>query len=103
MERSRQLIYILWPSFLMAAAADGLFFSMVAPTDLNLFGETFALSEQAAYSLGFFGFWLLAAASSGLTWFLLRSPAEVNGRCRIAVASGQADGCVRRADAGSCE
>jgi len=78
MERSRQLIYILWPSFLMAVAAVGLFFSLVAPADLHLFGEPLAVSDMAAYTIGFFLFWALTAASSALTCFLLRGPELVN-------------------------
>jgi hypothetical protein len=37
-----------------------------------------ALSRIAVYSIGFFAFWGLAAASSALTCFFQRSSAEIN-------------------------
>jgi len=71
---------ILWPSFLVAGAATGVFFTVVDPVELVLFGRPFELGRMAAYTIGFFGFWLLGAASSLITTFLLQSPAEVNQR-----------------------
>jgi hypothetical protein len=74
-----QIIYgILWPSFLVAAAAEGIFFTVINPQELYLFGEAVHYSPLATYSIGFFCFWLLGAASSVTTWLLLRSAAEVN-------------------------
>lgn len=70
--------FVLWPSFLVAGAAELAFFSVVNPQELYLFGEPVHYSRLATYSIGFFGFWLVCAASSILTLFLTRSPREVN-------------------------
>ncbi len=63
---------ILWPSFVLAGCATAVFFSTFDPP---LLGEiaTFPmpLSRIAGYSLGFFGFWALSAASSISTLMLL--------------------------------
>ncbi len=74
----RQLMWILWPSFLLAGIADGLIFSLFDPRDLRLFGETVELGRSAIYSIGFFVFWALAAASSALSSLLQRSASELN-------------------------
>ena len=73
----RQLIYILWPSFLVAAAANALFFTVFDPVDFVLFGP-FGLNRLTAYSSGFLLFWGLGAASSAFTCFLLRPREEIN-------------------------
>ena len=73
----RRLIYILWPSFLVAAAADALFFTVFDPADFTLFGP-FGLGRLAAYSIGFLIFWGLGAASSAFTCFLQRPREEIN-------------------------
>jgi hypothetical protein len=69
---------ILWPSFLVAGIAEGIFFTLFDPMDLHLFGNPIELSRTAIYTLGFFAFWLVTAASSTLTSFLTRSADEVN-------------------------
>jgi hypothetical protein len=84
---------ILWPSFLVGGAAEVLFFTLFDPMDLTLFGEPVALSRTGVYSLGFFLFWLFAAASSTLTLFLQRSADEVN-LCPLPAAERPA-GCSR--------
>ena len=72
----KKAMWILWPSFLVACAAELAFFSVFDPADLQFFGP--GLSRRAGYSLGFFLFWGIAAASSALTCFLQKSTAEVN-------------------------
>lgn len=66
----RFLMHVLWPAFLMAAVAVGVFFSMIDPQELEVVGLHLADSREAAYTLGFFLFWALFTASSALTWFL---------------------------------
>jgi hypothetical protein len=68
---------ILWPSFLVACVAELLFFSVFDPVDFQLFGPL-GLSRRAGYSLGFFLFWGIAAASSALTFLLQKSAGEIN-------------------------
>lgn len=69
---------VLWPSFLMAGIAEGVFFSLVNPQELYLLGQVVDYPPLATYSIGFFAFWLLCAASSWLTCFLRNSAEEVN-------------------------
>ena len=71
-------ILVLWPSFLIAGIAEGLFFTIVDPQQLYLFGEPVDYSDVATYSIGFFGFWLICAASSLTTIFLEKPRDEVN-------------------------
>ncbi|ENO89443.1 hypothetical protein [Thauera linaloolentis] len=73
-------IQVLWPSFLVAAAAEAVFFTVIDPQQLYLFGQPVHYSELATYSIGFLGFWLVCAASSLSTIFLQRSADELNRR-----------------------
>jgi hypothetical protein len=66
----QHLIWILWPSFIVGGIAEAVFFTLFDPSDLAIFGGTHGLSRIAVYSLGFFLFWLFAAASSAFTCFL---------------------------------
>lgn len=75
-----KLIQVLWPSFLIAGLAEALFFTIVDPQQLYLFGEPVDYSAVATYSIGFFGFWLICAASSLTTIFLQTSARELNRR-----------------------
>ncbi|MCP4432989.1 MAG: hypothetical protein GY806_18605 [Gammaproteobacteria bacterium] len=60
-------IATLWPSFMVAIAATGLFFSAFDPQDLYPFDLDIDISTMGAYTIGFFVFWILGAASSGIT------------------------------------
>lgn len=66
----RFLMQVLWPAFLMAAVAEGVFFSMFDPLELDFVGLHLSASREAAYTIGFFVFWALFTASSGLTYLL---------------------------------
>ena len=68
-----RVMHVLWPSFLVAIAAEGLFFSLFDPDDLLAFGHPLEVSRLGAYTIGFFAFWLVAAASGALTCFLVAS------------------------------
>lgn len=74
----RNWMQILWSSFLIAGIAEAVFFTVVNPQELYLFGEVVNFSPTATYSIGFLGFWLVCAASSLTTVFLQRSSAELN-------------------------
>jgi hypothetical protein len=71
---ARRLMWAIWPAFLVAGVAEIIFFSVFDPFDLHFFGRTLEMSRQAIYTMGFFGFWGLGAASSVLTMFLERAP-----------------------------
>ena len=62
----KALMWILWPSFLAAAAASAAVFALVDPHDISIFGYLKA-SRQEVYAGGFFLFWLMAAVSSALS------------------------------------
>ncbi|MGE8215603.1 hypothetical protein D3C87_283430 [compost metagenome] len=75
--RRRQLIQqwgtILWPSFVAAGLASMVFFAFVDPLRLrDISFPAHALSRELGYTLGFFMFWAVTAASSGVTWYLSR-------------------------------
>ena len=63
---ARNLMWILWPSFLMAGAASAVVFALVDPLDVMFLGHLQA-SRPTVYTLGFFVFWIMAALSSALT------------------------------------
>ena len=62
--RDQQLIAVLWPSFLTAIAATGVFFSAFDPSELAPFNLDMEISHLAIYSIGFFVFWVIALVSS---------------------------------------
>ena len=65
-------IAVMWPSFLLAAVATGLFFSAFSPADLFPFGEDAGVSDLGIYTIGFFLFWALTAASGvGTLYFTI--------------------------------
>jgi hypothetical protein len=74
----KRLIWILWPSFIVGGIAEAVFFTLINPQELYLLGQPVYWSSTAVYSVGFFMFWGIAAASSAFTCFLQRSAAEVN-------------------------
>lgn len=66
---------VLWLSFLLAAVATGIFFSAIDPEELR-FCVTFPeVSRIGAYTIGFFLFWLLTAASGVLAVAFTYPPA----------------------------
>ena len=68
----QQAISVLWPSFATAIVATGIFFSAFDPNDLIPFNLDIDISPLAAYSIGFFIFWLLAILSSiGTLYFTI--------------------------------
>ena len=72
----RFMMQVLWPAFLMAIVAEGIFFSMVDPHELTIVGVHLADSREAAYTVGFFLFWILFSVSSGLTYLLSHGMGE---------------------------
>lgn len=66
------LMIVLWPAFLMACVATGLFFSLVDPMELIVLDERLKVNILGAYTIGFFIFWLLGILSSGMTALLVK-------------------------------
>ena len=69
-------MFILWPSFLMAGVMEMVVFAMVDPQDLHLFNQSIDLPRQGIYTLSFFIFWIICAASSCLSLFLSVDPKD---------------------------
>jgi hypothetical protein len=69
-------MFIVWPSFLIAGVMEIAVFAMVDPQDLHLFNQTIDVSRQGIYTLSFFIFWTICAASSCLSLFLYIEPKE---------------------------
>jgi hypothetical protein len=66
----RFMMQVLWPAFLVAGLAEGIFFSMIDPQELVVVGVHLADSREAAYTAGFFLFWALMTIGCGITWLL---------------------------------
>lgn len=77
---TQRWMWILWPAFLVAGVLEVLVFAMVDPHDLHWFGQPVMMSRQGIYTVAFFVFWGVTAASSALTTLLSMSPFEVNRR-----------------------
>jgi len=70
--RTQKCIAVLWPSFMVAIVATGLFFSAFDPDDLYPFGEETEVSRLGIYSIGFLLFWLVSAISGiGTLYFAI--------------------------------
>lgn len=92
----RKAIWVLWPSFIVAGAAEAAFFSLFDPMELQHFGEPTGLSRMAVYTGGFFLFWAFAAASSAFTCFLQRTAEEIN-RCPLPPRQ-RPEGCPKKSE-----
>lgn len=69
---TRDWMGIAWPAFLLAAVLEMVVFAMVDPSDLHRFGgDPLGWSRQAVYTVSFFVFWGVTAASSALTVLLI--------------------------------
>lgn len=94
---AQRLMWIAWPSFLVAGVIEMFVFAMVDPSDLHWFGQPVELSRSGVYTLAFFAFWGMTMVSSGLTTLLSMSPFEVN-RCPLP-EDDRPDGCPKQ---GNC-
>lgn len=97
---TQRWIQVLWPSFIVAGIAEILFFTVIDPQELFLFGQSVHLSRVATYSIGFFAFWAVCAASSMTTCFFQRTAAEIN-RCPL-TPTERPEGCPKREEPGCC-
>ncbi len=66
----RQLMWILWPGFVMAIPAVGLVFTFIDPIDVHYFGAPLEARPLAVYTSGFLFLWALGVACSALTCIL---------------------------------
>jgi len=81
--KAENIAAILWPSFLAACIATGVFFGHVDPLDLDAISTPIAeFSSLAGYAIGFFFFWIVCSLSSLLSVFLIRTSRRRDGRAR---------------------
>lgn len=91
---AQRITWVLWPAFLVASVAELIFFALIDPADIHVFGVPLDVDRMPVYTIGFFFFWSIAAASAALTAFLQRSPFEVN-RCTLE-PENRPHGCPKR-------
>ena len=96
----QRLIHIMWPSFLVAGVADIIFTTLFDPLEILYRGEPLIEHRIAAYTIGFFVFWLLGIASSMLTCYFQRGADEIN-RCPLPPRN-RPEGCPKREDGSGC-
>ncbi len=72
------MIAVLWPSFVLAAVATGLFFSTFDPQQLMPFDKPTSISRLAAYSAGFFIFWVFSAVSIAVGLYFMQANTEAD-------------------------
>jgi hypothetical protein len=70
--RIQRIIAVLWPSFLMSGLATILLFTLIDPAELVIQHRSVEISRLGAYSIGFFLFWILTAATCALTCYFNR-------------------------------
>ncbi len=81
--QAQNLAAILWPSFIAACLATGLFFSQVDPLELNAITTPMTeFSSEAGYAIGFFFFWIICTISSVISVFLIRTSRRSDGTPR---------------------
>lgn len=92
----QRLIHILWPSFLVAGVAVIVLTTLFDPLEIAYRGEALFEQRLAAYTVGFFAFWLLGISTSAMTCYFQRGANEVN-RCPLP-PPGRPEGCPKRED-----
>ena len=91
----RKMIWVFWPSFIVAGIGTVVLFTLLDPVDLRFVGPI-ELSRDAGYTIGFFFLWALAACSRAFTCWLQRRADEVT-RCPLQPAERPL-GCPKRED-----
>jgi hypothetical protein len=71
----RSLMWILWPSFMAAAAGRALIFALIDPLDVAIFGHV-PTGRTGFYTVSFFVLWVMAGLSSTLTAYLMPKAEE---------------------------
>lgn len=72
-KKPHKAIAVLWPSFLVAIVATGLFFSTFDPVEIyHSSGSGVELSALGHYTIGFFSFWLLGIVNGVLVLYFLK-------------------------------
>ena len=75
---TRKLMWIAWPSFLVAGMLEMVVFAMVDPSTLYWLDQPLRISAEGVYTLSFFLFWGLVSLSGVMTVVLSLEPWEVD-------------------------
>jgi hypothetical protein len=51
---AQRVLWVLWPAFLVAAVAELVFFALIDPADLSVFGVPLEAGRMPIYAVGFF-------------------------------------------------
>ncbi len=79
-ETPQKCIAVLWPSFMLAIVATGLFFSAFNPAELYPFGMEHGLPDLGVYTIGFLLFWALTAVAGSGTFYFTVSNCRLKHR-----------------------
>jgi hypothetical protein len=72
--RAQVVAAVLWSSFLAASLATMLFFAFVDPGLIHeVTTPQIEMTRMTGYAVGFFFFWLVAAISSAVSVYLIRT------------------------------
>jgi hypothetical protein len=72
----RRWMGVAWPAFLLAGVLEMLVFALVDPSQLHWHGQALEWSREAVYTVSFFVFWAVIAASGALTAVLVTPAAD---------------------------
>lgn len=72
----KYVIWVMWPAFIAAGIAETIFFTMIDPAQLYLFGQLVEWSVTATYSTCFLLFWLVCIGSSLMTYLMMPNQAK---------------------------
>ncbi len=75
-----RMMWVAWPAFLAAGMLEIVVFAVVDPAQMQWAGQALPWSRQAAYSIAFFVFWIVAMVACSLTAMLAMAPWQVNAR-----------------------
>lgn len=75
---ARKLMWIAWPSFLVAGMLEMVVFAMVDPSALYWLDQPLHISAEGVYTISFFLFWGLVSLSGVMTIALSLAPWEVD-------------------------
>ncbi len=78
-KRTAQLALITWVGFLAACLLEGLVFSLVDPGEIHWPGRMPQPTRLGIYTMAFFCFWVISAASAGVTLWLALPASGING------------------------
>lgn len=87
---AQRVVSVLWPAFMVAAAAEMVFFGLVDPLDLEVYGAPIGEDRMHIYSLGFLFFWVVGSVANVVADVLKKTSAQINNTTSAEVAPSNA-------------